>query len=266
MQPQIVIVGGLDDNPDRRTFLDELVQVSDGVSWDWLQADAACSWTIPDKILRPFVGRLRSSRDSNETRLVKLHRLHNRQQNQLYKLGIEIVHCPKWVTTTTELSAWLLSEEAGLVSNRPWVAGNSEAALWALFAKLVKNKSWNKNSEGHAWTMESDLLGQSPVNRPENGEIKRIAGQLLQQGNGTLFLSKGGSQGKTPKEWSIKTAHLPAVMRALSKRDISEVINAASFKSLHSSINRGEGSTTIEGDIVSERVLSICRENLSKQK
>jgi hypothetical protein len=136
----------------------------------------------------------------------------------------------------------------------------AEAALCALLAKLVKNKSWNKDTQGHAWTKEADLLGQAPVNRPQFAEVKSEAEHILSNGEGTLFLTKGGSQGKTPKEWSIQLKYVPLVKAVLSTRDFRGLAKHPELMVIAKKFSKpSTRSYRVDGDIVNQRVLDICR-------
>ena len=76
--------------------------------------------------------------------------------------------------------------------------------------------------------------------------------------SGDLLLCKGASQGKTPKEWSIKYDHVPLVKQALVARS---VVGIDGLNTVAAFIDRGaEQQIEITDAIVSQRVLSICRD------
>jgi hypothetical protein len=75
-----------------------------------------------------------------------------------------------------------------------------------------------------------------------------------------LLLSKGGKQGKTPKEFSINTVFLPAVKRTIVSRDPSFLRELSALAALMEFVDRGPG-TLVELDsvIISEKILETCR-------
>jgi hypothetical protein len=68
------------------------------------------------------------------------------------------VLAPRHICTGEDLLTWMLSPEAGLIPVREWPASPRLTAFFCILAKLLRNKSFNKDSHGHAWTAEADLL------------------------------------------------------------------------------------------------------------
>jgi len=193
-------------------------------------------------------------------KVVKLNHLHGRDQGTLYSAVPDPALAPPDVQCTEELVEWLLSAEAKLIPPTEWYGRLSEAALAALLSKLIKKKSWNKDTQGHAWTQEAWLLADAPVDRPGFEAVRAEAETLLNMADGALFLSKGGNQGKTPKEWCIKVDHLPLVKRMMLARSFDHLGGVAALEAIHRRVSReGASDYRIDGEIVTERVLYLCR-------
>jgi len=179
-------------------------------------------------------------------------------RNRLLQKRRDPVLVPGTVTTDEELISWLLSSENGLVPLREWVAEAREAAFFAILAKLLKNKDWANTTANHNFTQEADLLGQSPVD--VHSEVRAEASPLLDKMNGVLLLTKGGSQGKTKKEWAIYQPRLAAVMNAFLMQSITPLQGQPSVDSLLAYIGSGKGRTFRLDEFVDvERVRSVCR-------
>jgi hypothetical protein len=261
MPLRITIIGGIEGDCDRSAILDQLRERTESdVDWEWLRAEAP-DWRVPPKLLRRFAGQFRTRRPGVELpRVVKLHKLHGSDQSVVYSAVTDPTLAPVDIESADDLVQWLLSADAKLIPSTEWHGRLSEAALAAIFSKLVKNKSWNKDTQGHEWTKEADLLGQSPVLRPGFDTIRAEAEQILRMGDGTLFLSKGGKQGKTPKEWCIKLEYVSEVKRMILARSFDGLGEVHEFQALHRRLTRPDSSRfRIDGEIVNERVLFICR-------
>jgi hypothetical protein len=197
---------------------------------------------------------------------VKLEHLHGKDANELLRVCPDPVRAPLGLDTLEQLIEWLLSDDASLFHEPPWRASLRQAALISVLAKLIKNKSWNKDKQGHQWTKEADLLGQAPVVRSDLPKIYEEATVIVEMAKTSLLITKGGKQGKTPKEWCIHTAFLPAVKRAITTRSLEPLRTEIGLQGLMQHVDSGvEALDTIEIDesIVSEKVISVCRERLT---
>ena len=163
------------------------------------------------------------------------------------------------VRSSDDVLRWLACAEAGLFPRREWIAGITEAAIVAILCKLLRNKSWNANVQGHQWTKEADLLNQAPVQRAALPSVAIEARRILNSLSSSILLTKGAGQGKTPKEWSINTRFLPEIKRAILRGDIQELSGVASFQGILQRIERQERSVSLVGEIVTERVYAVCR-------
>lgn len=267
MARRIVIVGGLPANADQTQLLAELTARSGvNVDWDWIKAELQQSYNPPERPFKRLLAAFRNPRPSAERPIVvKLHLLHGRAQASLYQAIGDPVAAPKSLAGMSELIDWLLSPEANLVPRTEWYGNLTEAALAALLSKLIRNKSWNKDSQGHAWTREADLLGQAPVSRPRFPDIRSEASTLLGMTTGTMFLSKGGDQGKTPKVLCVNLMHLALVKRMIIRQSFSGLADQACFARLHRRIQESSGqSYRIDGALINERVRQICQERIGQ--
>ena len=257
MPARVVIVGGMREQPDRVAVISALSRRHPEVNWDWVQP-VTPAYNLPAGPFRRLLHELRTAEPQNLPRIVKLFHIHGRDENALYQTRSPIVLAPVNLETEGGLIEWLGSSEAGLVPVRSWTAPIREVGMLAILAKLVRNKSWNKDVQGHNWTKEHDLLGQSPVFRPTHPAIYREAVTCLTRAAGSLLLEKGGS--KTPKEWSIHTDHVPLAKRALIERSIDSLGEAGDLLVLYRFIQDGPGQiVAVDEVIVSERVLAECR-------
>lgn len=258
MAQSIVIVGGLPGDPDRKTVLNRLKErTEDDITWDWVRADADGSYQPPEKFVRRLTGRIRQEKDG-QTKVVKLPLLHNRTQNNLHQ-ATDPVQVPRDLNTVDEVIEWLFSREANLVPVREWFGSVREAAMMAILSKLIRNKSWNKDTQGHEWTKEEDLLGQAPVDRPKHQQVaieaRSMMGRLKSRG---LLLDKGGTAG-TPKEWSINIRFLPLVKQTVVQQCFAPLETDASLKPIVTYVGDKDRTIRIDGEIVSERVRGTCQ-------
>jgi hypothetical protein len=261
MPQKVVIVGGLDDGTTRDELLDSLGRKSGAdTQWEWIRADEVNRYRVPPKYLYPLLAELsRTDRSVHQSlHVVKLHRLHGHDASKLYAL-CEPVPVPKTIDTAGALIEWLFSPEANLVPRHEWYGNCAEAALVAILSKLLRNKSWNNDNSGHAWTKEQDLLRQSPVFRREFPDVSREAEKLLSTLNGSLLLCKGGKQGKTPKEWSIHLGALGYVKESVMKHSLDPMRAIAEMAPIIERACRDEQRHyRLDGEIVNERVRQIC--------
>jgi hypothetical protein len=257
---RIVIIGGISSQIEREELLRRLAEASgDAVQWDWIKPNTP-SFNLPKNPLNRLLSEFRNPKSgSTPPTVVKLSLLHGRDQNTIYQTVGDPVEPPSSISTADELITWILSDEANLVPKTEWHGNVCEAALAAILCKLIGNKSWNKDTQGHAWTRESNLMGQSPVCRPKFGKIQSEARHVLAQGNGSLFLTKGGSQGQTKKEWSINTRFLPLVKQMMLDQSFTAMQDCSELMAIHRRLDQCEDKAyRIDGEIVSERVRRIC--------
>ena len=261
MTQKITIIGGLPQDTDRDLLLEELrnLTTTEDIEWEWLKANPP-NYNVPEKQIRRLLGIFRTPRPGILNPIVvKLDLLNGREANRVYKSGIEPILAPTSLNNADDLIEWIFSSETCLIPNTKWFGNIVEAALAAVLSKLIKNKSWNKDSQGHAWTKEYNLLGQNPVNRPGFEDILAEAQVLLRMGTKTLFLTKGSSQGKTPKEWCINIKHAPLAKSMIAAQSFASLEAEASLNALHRRIlGSGEACCRIDGEIVTERVKQIC--------
>ncbi|MHC4878726.1 MAG: hypothetical protein ACYTGL_19935 [Planctomycetota bacterium] len=263
MTQSIIIVGGIPGDPDRTAVLSKLKERTEGdITWDWVRADVKGHYRPPEKLVRRLLKQIQEEKSGNktpETTAVKLPLLHGSTQGLLHQ-RTDPVQVPKTLDSLEAVLDWLFSPEANLVPVREWYGSVREAALMAVLSKLIRNKSWNKNTRGHAWTKEEDLLGQSPVLRrdfqPIAVEARRMMDRLKSCG---LLHVKGGTKG-TPKEWSLGLKHVPMVKQMVLRQSVSLLDADTSLKALAKYIDDDVRTFRIDGEIVSERVRGICRE------
>ena len=263
MAISIIIVGGLTDEPEHSSLLHALSEKSgDEVDWEWIRADSSASWEPPNKHFRRLLGSLRRlSPKDDRSRVVLLHQLHGRSRNQLFGVHSDPVLVPPEIDTAAQLIDWLFSPAANLIPRRDWYANTKEAAIVAILCKLIRNKSWNKDVKGHAWTKESDLLGQAPVSRPEHQEVLIEATRMLPSLQGKLLLTKGGAGGKTPKEWCINLTHLKAVKKAITDQSFTPLADQAELAHIIRQLQADdERPHRLDNGVVSERVRQLCRD------
>lgn len=261
MAHAIVIIGGLGDDVDRDALLGELREKSGpGIEWDWIKASGD-EYIVPAKPLNRLLARLTDNSDPAEKpRVVKLFRLHARIVSLLHRACRDPVLAPKPIDHKEELIAWLFSAEANLFPRREWYGNLQEATLVTILTKLIKNKSWNKDNQGHQWTKEEDLLGQAPVYRPEFPGVAREAAKMLPRLKGTLLLCKGGKQGKTPREWSICLSALPSVKQSMIEFSLTPLLTVPGLVAFVKRASKDKQTTfRLDDTVVTERVRDTCR-------
>jgi hypothetical protein len=260
MRSRVVIVGDLPGHPNRAALLQDLAGRQPALDWDWVQAEGV-QFSLPLKYFNRLLHVLRNPDPNVTVRVVKLNMVHGKDANALYRAADPILAPPE-LATPTELADWLLSPSAGLVPPITWLLPQRHAALLAVLTKLAKNRSWNKDTQGHAWTKDVDLMGQAPVNRPTHPRLYGEAAACIgRAATATLLLTKGGKQGKTPKEWCINSAFVPAVKKAICDRSLEPLRSEPALVNLMTYVDAGsEELVVIDDVIISERVLAICRE------
>lgn len=256
----IVIIGDLGEDVDRDALLGELREKSGpGIEWDWIKASGE-EYNAPSKPLGRLLARLTDKSDPAEKpRVVKLLRLHGRDASRLYACSAPVL-APKHADCREGLVKWLFSPKANLIPRSEWHANCEEAALVAILTKLIKNKSWNKDTRGHQWTKEEDLLGQAPVDRPEFPGVAREAAKMLPRLKGTLLLCKGGKQGKTPREWSICLSALPSVKQSMIEFSLTPLLTVPGLVAFVKRASKDKQTTfRLDDTVVTERVRDTCR-------
>jgi hypothetical protein len=261
MATRVVIVGDLPEHPDRASLVRALTEGHPNIHWDWLQAEGAqCS--VPQKYMNRLLHELRNPNPDITVRVVRLRMLNGKDAHSVHRLHRDPILPPADRASAGELVEWLLSAASGLIPPNAWQLPLRHAAVLAVLSKLVRNKAWNKDKQGHAWVKENDLLGQAPVNRPSHPRVYGEACDCMERFfTAGLLLTKGGKQGKTPKEWSVNTEYLPAVKRSICDRNLDPLRAEASLAAFMIYIDGGPNESVVIDDvIVSERVLSVCRE------
>lgn len=264
MAQAIVIIGGLEDDADRNALLDLLREESGpAIEWDWIKAAQENGYNVDFKALKHLLARLaNNSNPAERPRVVMLYRLHGRVASSLHRACQEPVLAPKWISSEREFVEWLFSAEANLIPRREWYANRAEAAIIAILCKLLKNKSWNKDSRGHAWTKEEDLLRQAPVDRREFPEVAVEAAKMLPALKDRLLLSKGGTQGKTPKEWSIHLSALKHVKHSIVEQSLIPLSGLSRLTQIVRRARKDEEKLyRLDDEVVTERVRQICRDH-----
>jgi hypothetical protein len=258
---RVVVVGDLVSRPNRTDLLQKLASRHAEIQWQWLQAEGD-HYNLPHKLFQKLLHDLRSRRDGKPVIIVvKLAHLNGKDAYTLYGAYPDPILPPKEIDSGDELIEWLLSAEARIVPPLSWVLPVRAAGLLAVLAKLIRNKSWNKDCHGHAWTQHDDLVGQAPVNRPEFPQVYGEALTCIDRAVGTLLLTKGGSQGKTKKEWSINTGFLPAVKRAIVEGSFAPLRAEPGLSALMDFVERGPDELIhVDKTVVSEKVIGHCRD------
>ena len=260
MTDRIVIVGDLPSRPNRLELLELVREKHPSFEWEWVQCDTPV-FGLPKKPFNRLLAQLRDPPNNCNLTVVKLSCLNGRETNQLYKSCSDPILAPPETNSIEDLLEWLLSEEAKLVKEPVWTESCCAAAMIAILAKLIRNKSWNNSLNGHAWTQEADLLGQSPVNRPD-GLLLGEANDLLERMKDVLLLTKGGKQGTTKKEWCIYLKHLPRIKQVILGRSLQPFRETDELSALMRHVDQHDnGDVVVDGEIVNERVRYNCRPN-----
>jgi hypothetical protein len=269
MATKIIIVGGLLDEPERDEFTSRLqAEVSAAVTWEWIACRKANHFEPPRGVMNRVVeelNRWKSARKKDKPTepetlyVVKLFDLHPRSENLLLRAWGDPVRPPTDVRRADELVTWMQSPEANLFPKKEWFGDATEAALIAILCKLLKNRSLNSSRNGRMWTKEQDLLGQAPVMRPEWPSVSIEASRILPSLDGSLLLSKGSGQGKTPKEWSIDTQYLPAVKQAITNNSFEPLRQAGVLAAALGKVRDGDRIYRLDDEVVNEKVKATCR-------
>lgn len=255
----IVIVGDLPERPDRQEFLCAAADAQPEVDWRWVQSNTP-AFNLPQRPFRRLLAQLRDPPAGMEIIVVKLACIHGRDANSLFNAHPDPVLAPKELTSADALLEWLLSEEAALVREPAWTETCRAAAMLAIFAKLIRNKSWNKSQHGHQWTKEADHLGQAPVNRPD-GLLYGEATALLAKMEGNILLTKGGKQSKTQKEWCVRLEYMPHIKQAILTRSLEPLREVEELLNLMIYVDECDyAQVVVDDDIINETVRFNCRQ------
>ena len=248
-----ILVGVLEGTA-RNSLLRKLNEAYPNHQFEWFEA-RSIDTKIPEKHFSRLLRQIQGYRNQPGVKLVKLYSLHHEQQNKLYRYHHNPVLVPKEVADEEAVIEFI-----GNTFFPPWEVSAQGLSLLAILSKLLRNKSWNTDVSGHQWTKESDLLGQAPVKRKNSPETLDQAKDVLSRGKTSkLLLTKGGSQKKTPKEWSINSTYLPLVKRVFLDRDLS----CLSHKELSNLLNymlSDDPEFQVDDGIRSAKVLNVCEE------
>lgn len=270
MGKKYIIFGGLPCECDFRDIVRRLnAHTQDAsIEWQWVYCEEPNLYTPPDKPFNRAIEALQQYRralkngeaEYGDVIAIRLHSLHNRSQGSLYSVCYDPVLVPQEIPDGEALFKWLLSGDAGLVPHDEWFGTLDETAIVSILCKLLQNKSWNKDTQGHQWTKDEDLFGQSPVMRSEYQEVRVAANKLIKKLKDTLLLKKGGSQGKTPLEWAIDLAHLPKVKDAILSKSLDPLRSVNGLEVVIESASSGDRKYDIGNEVVKERVRQLCRD------
>ena len=245
-----ILVGRL-ESVSRNSLLKNLSEAYPDHKFEWFEAEPPNS-RVPHKKFERLIHEIRSTSD---LKLLKFIDLHKEQQHRLYKYHPNLVPVLKEVADEEAVIEFI-----GNTFFPPWEVSAQGLSLLAILSKLLRNKSWNTDVSGHQWTKESDLLGQAPVKRKNSPETLDQAKDVLSRGKTSkLLLTKGSSQKKTPKEWSINSTYLPLVKRVFLDRDLS----CLSHKELSNLLNymlSDDPEFQVDDGIRSAKVLNVCEE------
>ncbi len=261
MRKLIYIVGALEGDPKWSDLISALNDRNNSVDWEWLRAETT-NCRPPESFTLKALGRLRRHSEKDTT-IVKLLLLDGKTANQFFSLKLPLVNAPKHIRSKETLIDWLFSNDANLFPRKLWMLGDSEAAFIAILSKLLRGKYWNKDVQGHEWLKESDLINQSPVKRSGFDRVRKEAidmiPRLLSLG---ILLTKGASQGNTPKEYSINTEFLPPIKRSINQLSLTPLCQVVKLTSFVDSLIRHKSDKAINvlDGILSEQAIAQCKE------
>lgn len=262
MVQRIILIGALPDDPSRSDVLTQLDTRSGSVvEWDWVRAEVASGGRPAPKDLRRLLTELQQLKKQGRQDDVVVVKLPVLRPDSIHAIHsyCDPAMVPRNLYLLEEIVEWLFCDDANLIPKREWFGTQREAALVAILSKLIRNKSWNKDTQGHAWTTEENLLGQAPVSRPGSQIITVEARRMLPKLNGGLLITKGGTAG-TPKEWCIRLQYVGSVKDAMIKQAVSRLLDEKGLEALANYVNSdSDRSFRLDGEIVNEKIRSICR-------
>ncbi len=264
MARRIFIVGGLLNTKSAGPLLKLLRErTASEVEWEWIFAPPP-NFSVGRDQRKPF-NRLvfapkRAGAGQEPFDVLKLPCLHGRDANKLLESCLDPILVPSNVVEEDQFFEWIFAADSGVFPSREWFGNACEAALMAIVAKLIRNKSVNKDQRGHNWTKEEDLLNQAPVSNPNYPKIREEAILLLGSLRGNLLLTKGANQGNTPKEWCVNTQFLPYLKKAILSNSLTPLGECERIASTMVQV-QGDNDRCyrMDGVIISEKVLYFCR-------
>jgi|GEM_PF-5646749 len=262
MVSRIVLIGALPGDPVRADILGQLRERSGSmVDWDWIRAEVASGGRPNPKDMNRLltdIQRRGKSQSDNNTTIVKLPILRPESINTIHKC-CDPVRVPLGLSSFTDIIEWLFSDDANLIPRNEWYGTLRESALVALLSKLIRNKSWNKDTQGHAWTTEENLLNQAPVLRSTFQSIAVESRRMLPKLSSGLLICKGGTAG-TPREWCIRLEYVGAAKSAIIGQNLTQLLSIQGLEAIsHYIYAKQEGHFRLDGEIASEKVRGICR-------
>ena len=142
MAKRIVIICDLLDSPDRKDFLNRCAAAYPDIEWEWVKC-CTPAFNVPKRPFNRLLAQLRDPQNNLEISVVKLFRLNGREANRLYQTCPDPILAPNEHQSSDSFFGWLTSDDAALVKEPPWMESVRVAALLAILAKLIRNKSWN---------------------------------------------------------------------------------------------------------------------------
>ena len=263
MSQQIIVVGALSGDPEIQDLIKLLNDKDSSISWVWVNAPSNSS--LPSAVDRKkLINRLRNPGKKTIT-IAMLPCLDGKVKNEIYNVTSSIVPVRIDEQTIDKLVEWIFSPEANLVPRSEWFVNAEEAALLALLSKLIRNKCWNKDQQGHQWLKASDLINQAPVNDPDRGKVRIRALKILPKLDSLAVLLTKGSEGGggTKKEWSINTRFLPEIKRAIISSSLDPLANLEELSDLMFNIINSSDERDINAldKIINSTTVENCRES-----
>src|SRR5262245_33457637 len=151
MPRRVVIVGNLPSRPVRAEVLHTLRTRKPDVDWegyqptnDALRLDGKFHMRLSQELLDE------QKNNTGDLKVVKLFAINGADGRMVHRL-CDPAMPPAAMETAEALVEWLLNPDHGLVQRTVFFAPAREASLIALAAKMARNKSWNKDKNGHMW-------------------------------------------------------------------------------------------------------------------
>jgi hypothetical protein len=167
--PRVTIIGGLDDNPDRKEFTQSLrSNFGGGNDWSWIKAERAWAWRVDAKLLKQLLGAFRNPRPETAGEVVVLFRLKDDDKEALRNASRDarsssrptlhvprLLNAPHDVLRSDELRIWIASNVAHDSDTAESQIVQYAVALAAHFDERVR---LNSSSQG------VEFLGVPPSN------------------------------------------------------------------------------------------------------